>query len=397
MKIESQRKSPLIWKSAFALLAILIVGCSSSNGTSVDPSQPTLAERLQSVLDQAASDGLPGVAVAIRGGGVDFSGVAGVEDLATAVPLTTNHRFYLASVGKTYTATAVVRMAADGLLNLDDPITDWLPAAITDRIPFSDVITVRSLLNHTSGIFDYQDDSSEWLFDAFIPDPDRHWTDADILPYILDRPPHFEPHTNVKYADSNYVLLGLISVSASGLPIHDVIRNYVVAPLGLQDTVHGFDAIGLPNFVHGYVVLGGELLDVYPWYSHYGVSDGGIQASAADVADFVRAVLTTDDVLDDAMRAEMLETPPVGDPPSASALGIDVFVGAAPDIVDYWNAGRDAGSRSEFHHVSMSDSSVTIAFVASASLDDYEAQFQQIKQAIQSVLIDEGILQQPLP
>lgn len=397
MKFESQRKSPLIKTTAIALLAGLIVGCSSSNSTSVEPPHPTLAEQLQTVLDQAASDGLPGVALAIRGDTVEFSGVAGVEDLATAVQLTTNHRFYLASVGKTYTATAVVRMAADGVLNLDDPISNWLPTSITDRIPSSGLITIRSLLNHTSGIFDYQDDSSEWLFDAFIPDPDRHWTDADILPYFLDRPLHFEPLTNVKYTDSNYVLIGLIAESASGLPIHDVIRNYALAPLGLQDTAHGFEAIGLPNFVHGYVELDGELLDVYPWYSHYGVSDGGMQASAADVAEFVRAILTTDDVLDDTMRAEFLDTPPVGDPPSANALGIDVFVGAAPDIVDYWNAGLDAGSRSEFHHVNMSDSSVTIALVASASRDHYEAQFQQMKQAMQSVLVDEGILQQPLP
>ena len=380
-----------------ALLTSCIIGCGSSNKSAGDPTEPTLSERLQSVLDTAVDDGLPGVALAIRGDNVEFSGVAGVEDLATAVPLTPNHRFYLASVGKTYTATTIVRMAADGLLNLDDPITTWLPAEITDRIPSSDVITIRSLLNHTSGIFDYQDDSSEWLLNAFIPDPNRHWTDADILPYFLDRPLHFEPMTNVRYGDSNYVLAGLIVEAASGLPIQDAIRNYALAPLGLQDTAHGFEAIGLPNFVHGYVVLEGELLDVYPWYSHYGVSDGGMQASAADIADFVRAILTTDNVLDDAMRSELLTPSGVGNPPSALALGIDVFVGVDPDTIDYWNAGRDAGSRSEFHHVDMAGSSVTIAMVASASLEDYEALFQQLKQSVVDVLIDEAVLQQPLP
>jgi D-alanyl-D-alanine carboxypeptidase len=382
---------------AVALIACLVLGCNSSNESSIATPRPTVAERLQSVLDQAVIDGVPGVALAVRGDNVDFSGVAGVEDIATAVPLTVNHRFYLASVGKTYTAVAMVRMAADGLLHLDDPITAWLPSSITDRIPSSAVITIRSLLNHTSGIFDYQDDADEWLFQAFLPNSTRHWSNADILPFFLDKPLHFEPTTDAKYADSNYVLIGLIAEAASGSLIQDVIRNYALAPLGLLDTAHGYEAQGLPNFVHGYVELDGELLDVYPWYSHYGVTDGGIQSSAADLAEFVDAIFTTDTILDDPMRAEMLMPSGVGNPPSDTGLGIDVAAGIAPDVTDYWNAGQDAGARSEFHHVTSPAGSVTIAIVASASLGEFENLFQQTKQSVEDVLIDAGILQGSLP
>ncbi|MDH5303972.1 MAG: beta-lactamase family protein, partial [Gammaproteobacteria bacterium] len=183
------------WLLLLAILTSLNAGCSPS-GQRVDAvpePELTVAERLQAVLDQAVADGLPGVALAIMGDDISFTGVAGLADVASAAPLTDNHRFYLASIGKTYTSVAFVRLAADGLLRLDDPITDWLPDSITDRIPFADAITVRSLLNHTSGIFDYQndgDDGAEWEA-AFIPEPARQWMNTDVLPFFLDQPLNF--------------------------------------------------------------------------------------------------------------------------------------------------------------------------------------------------------------
>ena len=112
-KIETLRK--LVRIVGLAFIGSAIFGCNSSNDDPlVEIPQPTLTERLQTVLDQAVTDGLPGVALAVRADDVSFTGVAGVEDLVTAVPLTVNHRFYLASVGKTYTAVAMLRLAADG-------------------------------------------------------------------------------------------------------------------------------------------------------------------------------------------------------------------------------------------------------------------------------------------
>lgn len=382
-----------------ALLGCLLVGCGSSNGAAVAPQPPvddtpqaTVAERLQGVLEQAVTAGLPGAALSVRGDDVIFDGVAGVEDIATAVPLTIDHRFYLASVGKAYTAVAMVKLAADGLLNLDDPITSWLPAEITDWIPYSDAITVRSLLNHTSGIFDYQDDADEWLYEAFLPDPTRHWTNADVVPFFLDKPPHFEPLTDVSYSDSNYILVGLIAEAASGLPIQDVIRNYILAPLGSQQAVNGYEAQGLPGFVHGYVELDGELMDVYPWYSHYGVTDGGMQSSAADLAAFVSEVLTSDTVVDNAMRAELLTPPDIGEPRSMLGLGFDIDVESMPGTAVYFGQGQDAGSRAEFFHYAGEEKSVTIVLSVSASLGEYDVLYDQFHQAALEVLIDADVL-----
>lgn len=169
------------------------------------PDEGPLAERLQKVLDRATADGLPGAALAVRGDRVQFTGVSGVAAIDNALPLTTNHRFYLASIGKPYTAVVLVRLAADGLLGLDDPITRWLPTTVTDRIPSSGEIPVRSLLAHTSGSSDFKNDGSvgkAWE-QAFVADSSRVWTNTDVLSYVVDKPLHFEPGTACRYSYSN--------------------------------------------------------------------------------------------------------------------------------------------------------------------------------------------------
>jgi D-alanyl-D-alanine carboxypeptidase len=380
------------WLLVLAILTSLNAGCSSSQQRVAPEPEVSFAERLQAVLDQAVADGLPGVALAIIGADVSFTGVAGLEDTASATPLSKDHRFYLASIGKTYTSVAIVRLAGDGLLHLDDPITDWLPVSITDRIPSADAISVRNLLNHTSGIFDYQndgDDGAEWEA-AFIPDPERQWMNADVLPFFLGRPLNFQPGTDYRYSNSNYVLAALIAEAASGLSIQDVVRYYVLDPLELRDTLHGFEAVGIPGLAHGYFGYQGDIVDIYPWYSHYGVGDGGIQASAADLAMFARRILTSDVVLDDTLRAEFLEPSAAGDPPSTVALGIEVIQGETPDVIIYASGGKDPGARADVIHLQTAEQSITIALCASAAFDEFDILYDNFTQAVFEVLGNAG-------
>lgn len=370
---------------ALIALATLFAGCHSSNSLPVTPAEPTAAARLQAVLDQAVAAGLPGAALAVRSDNFSFDGVAGVEEIATAVPLNVNHRFYLGSVGKTYTAVAVVRMAADGMLDLDDPITRWLPAAVTDRIPSSDAITIRSLLNHTSGIVDFRGDAWD---EAFIADPRPQWANSDVLPFFLDMPLNFVPTTDYGYSNSNYVLAALIAESASGLPIQDLIRNYIIAPTGLQDTAHGYEAQGLPSFAHGYLDAYGDIIDTAPWYSHYGVADGGMQSSAADLAEFAREVLSGDTMLNDTMRAEFLTPSGVGNPSSIYGLGIQIIAGPNPESFVYQHVGKNEGYQAFFAHITSASESTTVSLCVSASVGDYDILYEQLNSAVMEVLTD---------
>jgi D-alanyl-D-alanine carboxypeptidase len=172
--------------------------------------------------------------VRIAGRNIDFSGSAGATDLSTMEKATVEHRFYVASVGKTFVAATMVQMAADGLITLDDRITHWLPVEITKRIPSSDQMTIRMLLKHTTGLFDFQKHSEDWDNDFFyISGPTRQWQQADTLPFFLDKPLHFEPGTNYSYSNSNYILAALIIESASGSTLQNETRNRIIEPLGV--------------------------------------------------------------------------------------------------------------------------------------------------------------------
>lgn len=223
----------------------------------------TIHERLQTALDQAVARGLPAAALAIRGPDVQFNGVSGKADLQTAEAVTQNHRFYIASTGKTYLGVAAVQIAADGIFNLDDVLTRWLPTAITDALAHSDKIRIRHLLNHTSGIFDFQNDGEAWIAD-FIQDLTRQWSNADVLPYFVSHPLFFEPGTRYRYSNSNYILLTLVIEAATGRNLSQNLRNRIFEPLGLMNTLHGDEAIGIANLVHGYSDNDGEINDVYP-------------------------------------------------------------------------------------------------------------------------------------
>ena len=314
---------------------------------------------------------MPAVSVTIQGRNIDFSGVSGVSDLSSGEQVRPDNRFYVASTGKTILAATLVQMAGDGLLGLDDPIHRWLPQAITDRIPSSEQMSVRMLLNHTTGIYDFQNDGEEWDNDFFlVSGPDRQWTQADALPYFLDKPLHFEPGNDYSYSNSNYILAALVIEAVSGQPVQHAIRQRIIDPLGLVHTLQGDEAIGQAGLVHGYFSEEGERYDSHPWYSHYGLADGGIQSNSKDLARFIRGLLTSDLVLNDSMRSEMLQPSLLGTPPSSYGLGINIREIEQSGETVYSHSGKDPGYQTKMLYVESKDTVITLC--ASGSFGAYD-------------------------
>lgn len=367
---------------ATGLTLSLLTGCNSSNVSDATPN-----EQLQAVLNKAVERGLPAVSVTIRGRNIDFAGVAGVTDLASGEAIQSNHRFYVASTGKTFLAATLVQMAGEGLLDLDDPITRWLPETITDRIPSSGVITVRMLLNHTTGLYDFQNDGDEWDNAFFlVSGPDHHWTQADVLPFFLDRPLHFKPGSNYSYSNSNYILAALVVEAVSGESVQHVIRQRVIEPLNLAYTAHGHEADGLPGLVHGYFNEAGERFDAHPWYSHFGLADGGIQTNSQDLAKFLLGLMKSDLVLNDRMREEMFQPSGLGTPPSTYGLGINIRpVEQTGDLI-YSHSGKDPGYQSEMLYLDGKDTVITLC--ASGSFGEYDQMVQALLMDIFTLLAD---------
>lgn len=356
----------------------LLSGCQTSDHTL------STNERFQGALDEAVSKGLPGVSVRVAGKNIDFSGSAGVTDLETQEPTTVESRFYVASIGKTFIAATMVQMASDALFSLDDGITQWLPESITSRIPSSDLMSIRMLLNHTTGIFDFQNDAEDWDNAFLTSGPDHHWSQEDTLPFFLDKPLHFEPGSNYSYSNSNYILAALIIESASGEALHTAIRNRVIEPLGLTHTLHGNEAEGVPGMVHGYFDNEGEKFDSYLWYNHFGLADGGIQTTAEDLAKFIVGLLTSNAVLDDAMRAEMLQPSLLGTPPSQYGLGISIRAIASNEEVIYSHNGKDPGYQAEMLYFENRETVITLC--ANGSFDNYDEIVQELMLEIYTLL-----------
>ena len=193
-----------------------------------------LAARLQAILDELVADGtIPGavLSVSIPGQGV-WNGASGVSERAAGTAMTTDTRLRIASISKVFTAVVVLQLAEEGVITLDDPMAKWLP----DLVPAGELITVRNLLQHTSGLYDYLEDRS--YVSKVYSQPDRVFTSRELVEYAASKPALFKPGAKGAwdYSSTNFVILGMIVEAATGNTLADEMRTRIFTPLALTST-----------------------------------------------------------------------------------------------------------------------------------------------------------------
>ncbi len=209
------------------LLLVLALAVASANAQSRE-----LTEKIDEVFRPYASTDAPGMAVVvIQKGKVVFEGAYGVADLENRIPITTKTDFRLASLTKEFTAMAVMLLAKDGKLKYDDPITRFFP----EFPAYGKQFTVRNLLNHTSGLLDYEDIYDEETR-GMNPVPQIH--DAEIL-RMMERQTKtkFTPGTKWDYSNTGYALLAMIVEKVSRKSYPEFVRERIFAPLGMTSSV----------------------------------------------------------------------------------------------------------------------------------------------------------------
>lgn len=218
---------------------------------------------------------------AVRDGELLWAGATGRErDGATA--LTPGSEMVIGSVTKTYVAAAILQLAAEGRLDLEDTVRSHLP----ELRSISRRITLHQLLDHTSGLADLFNDTTRLGLET---DPDHGWTADELLGSLHE--PWYGPGEGWAYANTNYYLLGLVIERVTGSTLEDALRARFLGPLGLDGT-HVLDGSATPD----------GLLDA-AWTTVFWAS-GAMSASAADLARWGDA-LYAGAVLPDAGRAEM--------------------------------------------------------------------------------------------
>jgi D-alanyl-D-alanine carboxypeptidase len=225
--------------AAVPVLVTLVTACSpAGSGTTGASPHRQLVRAISS--DLRAHPDIPGEAVSVRAPGLEVEAARGFADVATRTPLRVDTPFRVASVTKTFVAAAVLRLVEQGTVALDAPISRYLSGATLTELDRGGYepgqITVRELLDHTSGLFDYA--SSTAYDDLNVEQPGRHWTREEQLAFAMDHGHRLgEPGRVYHYADTNYILVGEILERATGRPLAAAVRTLLgFGRLGLDHT-----------------------------------------------------------------------------------------------------------------------------------------------------------------
>ncbi|MBD0837693.1 serine hydrolase domain-containing protein [Streptomyces sp. TRM68416] len=197
-------------------------------------------EAMREAMAAAVKDGVPGVTATAREGGRGWSATEGVGNIRTGEPRSTADRYRVGSITKTFVATVLLQLEAEGRLSLEDRVDKWLPGTVRGNGHDGRRITLRQLLNHTSGIYNYTDDDdfvrTYLLKDGFLQHRYDTRSPEELVAIAMAHRPDFAPGTSWNYSNTNYVLAGMVIERVTGRPYGDEIRHRIINPLGLRAT-----------------------------------------------------------------------------------------------------------------------------------------------------------------
>jgi D-alanyl-D-alanine carboxypeptidase len=282
---------------------------------------PAARDPLPAMLAKIVAAGVPGaILLEQRGPDADFA-TAGVANLAGRTSLRPDARFRIGSITKSFVAAVVLQLVQEGRLALGQPVGHWLPGLLAD----GGTITVRELLNHTSGLYDYTDDPA---FTA-AEEANQVFRPAQLVAIAESHPLVFPPGSAYGYSNTNYIVAGLLIQAVTHRSLGWELGHRIFGPLGLRHTSFPVTAARIAGYhADGYAILapGGRPADVTALNPSGAWAAGAIVSTASDVARFYQALLggrllspRTMTQLETAVD----ETP--GDPAAQSGLGIERY------------------------------------------------------------------------
>jgi len=308
------------WLAAAALGML----CATAHAAGA-PDAPFAADKkaaLDAALDKSfAASKAPGViaGVWVPGEG-SYVATRGFADPATREPMRAADHMRIGSNTKTFTVTALLVLAKEEKIVLDDPVSKYF-----GFVPNGKAITLRMLANMTSGLFNYTEDEA-WV-KKILADPKRTWTPRELVDVALAHPPYFEPGKGWHYSNTNTVLLGMVIEKVTGKPIARVFQEKLYKPLGLTQTSWPTGS-GMPApFAHGYTMqtLDGKQADATFRNPSWAFTAGQLVSSLADLRKWVESY-ATGSLLTPELQKERLTwvTFPPNTPQRAYGMGIGI-------------------------------------------------------------------------
>ena len=316
----------VLGRVVLALLVLVLAGCREL--------RPEPRNKYRQYLSEASARGeFNGVALVFDGGDVVYQGVFGIRSIDPLASLNLNSQFRLASVSKQFTAMAIMQLMEDGKLRYDQDIRHFIP-----ELPYEG-ITIRHLLQHVSGLPDYEPLMDQhWKAELKVDDPARY-TDgnADVIRMLVatKTPVYFKPGERWRYSNTGYNLLGSIVARASGVSFAEFLRTRVFEPAGMSSTLLYDFVIGpdphMPNRAYGYQVEwnGSDRSPADSHYLNHGQGEDGIYSTVGDLLKWDR-ILYTDKLVSKRTLQEAF-TPAVLNNGQSTGYGFGWFIQRSPE------------------------------------------------------------------
>lgn len=290
---------------------------------------------------------------------------AGIADQSTAEPMSIQHSSAVGSITKTFVATLMLMLHEEQVIDIDQTLDHWFP-----EVANASQISLKMMLNHTSGITEYNTDA---FVEALLSQPGKIWSPEELVDFALVGSPDFEPGTAYNYSNSNYLLSGMVIEKATGRKLADLLQEYILDPLGLDSMyLRGFESAVEPTTT-GFIYDPMELLNSGPYIpSHllfHGTStfaDGGLVATPSDLNHFIRSLLKGDLLQPETL--ELMLTPSEQMP--LYALGITLNDDGLPDEPTLGHDGAYVWGVANMAHFLETDT--TISFVYNVYAFDFE-------------------------
>ncbi|MCM4082883.1 serine hydrolase domain-containing protein [Paractinoplanes hotanensis] len=353
METNSRHRRTAIRAGAVVTAAVLAV---SATGAVPAAAAASPRAELQTALDDLRDLGMVGAQGEISSGRHNVVAGSGVADRHSGRPMPLEGRFRIGSNTKTFVSVVALQLVGEGRLSLDDTVERRLPGVVSGNGNDGRRITVRQLLQHTSGLHNYTEDlaalgsAEDYLAHRF-----DHYDPADLVALAMKHEPSFRPGARWEYSNTNYILAGMIIERVTGRSWATEVRSRILRPLGLHDTSYPQDRTTLPRpHARSYQQFGpgAPLIDVTEFNPTAAGAAGGMVSTTADLTRFWRAV-QRGELLRPAQVAQMHRTvlaDGMQDIVPGIRYGLGIF-GVPNDCGGFWGHPGDVVGTSTFNGV----------------------------------------------
>jgi D-alanyl-D-alanine carboxypeptidase len=395
LTLENRKGETIVLDQDEAIAILSHVEASRLQQSSFVFGNARLADTLQQNLERLLTDNpeTTGISSTVTApDGTVWVGTAGFSNLETQRSLEARDLFGAGSITKPLIATVVLQLQQEGKLSLEDTLSQWLPR-IASQIPNSNRITIRQLLNHTSGIRNYAIEPE--LFEQFNRDPtilSRTFTNQDLLAVIAGKPALFEPGEGYAYGNTGYLLLGEIIEKATGSTVASQLRERIFEPLGMDDTYYAVQEQVKGNLTRSYQDLDGDgKLDDLNENLSWTTSAGGVVSTATDLSKFAQALFQGDLLAPETLQTMLTDGSPINldNPLGLTQYTLGVVSGQSNVGRIVGHDGSTAGWASQMYYLPDHKITAVVMTAAPDSLSSEISVAQSLKETAQPHSVSE--------